>query len=56
MDCKKQIFAISEARATRYLLDMLGFDEGGIFETTAEERKAIEDSHRAFIREAEKGI
>jgi len=35
---------------------MLDIDEGEIFETTAEERKAIEDSHRAFIREAEKGI
>jgi hypothetical protein len=38
------------------LLDMLDIDEGEIFETTAEERKAIEDSYRAFIREAEKGI
>jgi hypothetical protein len=38
------------------LLDMLNVEEGEIFETTAEERKAIEDSHRVFIREAEKGI
>jgi hypothetical protein len=35
---------------------MLSIDEGEIFETTAEEWKAIEDSHRAFIREAEKVI
>jgi hypothetical protein len=38
------------------LLDMLDVDEWEIFETTAEERKAVEDSHRVFIREAEKGI
>jgi len=38
------------------LLDMLDVEEGEIFETTAEERKAVEDSHRVFIREAEKGI
>ena len=38
------------------LLDMLDIDEGEIFEATAEERKAVEDSHRVFIREAEKGI
>lgn len=38
------------------LLDILDIDEGEIFETTAEERKDIEDAHRAFIREAEKGI
>jgi hypothetical protein len=35
---------------------MLDVEEGEIFETTAEERKAVEDSHRVFIREAEKGI
>jgi hypothetical protein len=38
------------------LLDMLDVEEGEIFETTAEERKSVEDSHRAFIQEAEKGI
>jgi hypothetical protein len=35
---------------------MLDVEEGEILETTAEERKAVEDSHRVFIREAEKGI
>lgn len=35
---------------------MLDIDEGEIFKTTAEERKAVEHSYRAFIREAEKEI
>jgi hypothetical protein len=35
---------------------MLDVDEGEIFETTAEEWKAIENSQRAFIREAEEGF
>jgi hypothetical protein len=38
------------------LLDMLDVEEGEIFETIAEERKAVENSYRIFVREAEKGI
>ncbi|KAG0650530.1 hypothetical protein D0Z07_3420 [Hyphodiscus hymeniophilus] len=38
------------------LLDILDVEEGEIFEATPEERKAIEDSCRAFLRAAEQGI
>jgi hypothetical protein len=38
------------------LLQMLDVEEGEIFEESAAEREVIADSHRVFIREAEKGM
>ncbi|KAE8454289.1 hypothetical protein EG329_005214 [Mollisiaceae sp. DMI_Dod_QoI] len=38
------------------LLDLLDVDEGEVLEKPTEERKAIEDSHRVFLREMEKGM
>lgn len=38
------------------LLKILDVEEGEIFEESAAEREVIADSHRVFIREAEKGM
>jgi hypothetical protein len=35
---------------------MVDVDEEEIFETAAEERKDVKDSHRVFLRAAEKGF